>query len=187
MNLLCVFFHRAITMLQKTGVKKSQWKEITEIQSSGHLYLPPPNRDLAPLLSELQPEPSRACLESCQSSRPTWDFQTEFPPLSQRWTQRVWVVVVVVCLFTWNSVIFIESLIEEHNLHGQADLILNLYPPMSRVLRQVDHPLQPLTSPFLSDRNTPYPERCLRTWPMIPKSSMIICELLFPHVEGNIK
>lgn len=79
-----------------------------------------------------------------------------------------------------------EILIKEHNLHGQAYLVVNL--PMSYVFRQADHPLptsiiaickMTITIPTLKDAY----ERT--AW--YPKGSVIISELFFSHIEWNIK
>lgn len=90
MNLLCVFFHRAVKMLRKTVVEKSQ-RGKKEKNPGNHLAIFTSPLPVGTWLcskvscSQSQAEP----LENVSLLDPLETSKQDFsPPLKQRWTQR---------------------------------------------------------------------------------------------------
>lgn len=90
MNLLCVFFHRAVKMLRKTVVEKSQ-REKKKKNPGNHLAIftsPLPAgtwlcSKVSCSQSQAEPLENVSLLDPLETSKQ--DFS---PPLKQRWTQR---------------------------------------------------------------------------------------------------
>lgn len=107
-------------MLRKTGVEKK--KSVERYGGKPIIWpsLPPPlQRGPGSAAKWAAAGAKQNILKTVSLPDPLETSKQDFPPFKTEMSTKVF-------FFIWNSVVFMESLVKNHNLYGQADLILNM-------------------------------------------------------------